>query len=109
MEGQAKAPFALRNAKILLVLDLQMFPREQQDLMRSQVQTLMKESERGPSAKWTTNIADYQAEVCNAVATLLAALTRIKKILSKLGLQPIKTFQLQILGHFAASLITHFT
>lgn len=99
VEGQAEAPFALRNAKTLLIqnLDLQMFPMEQQELMRSQVQTLIKESECGPSAKWTIIIAYYQAKVCNTVSTLLVALAHTKKILSKLWLQPIKTFQLQVL------------
>lgn len=53
VESYTKAPFALGNVRILLIqnLDLQMFPMEQWDLMRSQAQTSIKESECGPSAK----------------------------------------------------------
>lgn len=108
-ESQTKAPFALRNAKILLIqnLDLQMFPVEQQDPMRSQVQTPIKKSEHGPGAKWTITVARYQANVYSIVATPLATLACAKQVLSKLWLQPIQTFQLHNLVHLTASFITH--
>lgn len=65
----------LSNAKTLLIqnLYLQMFPMEQQDLMRSQVQTSIKEAECGPSAKWTIVVACYQANVYSTVAALPCA------------------------------------
>lgn len=82
-ESQTKAPFALRNAKILLTqkLDLQLKftnPVEQWDLMRSQVQSSIKNSECGLSAKWTITIDCYQTIVCSTVATPLAIQPRLK-------------------------------
>lgn len=66
---------------------LQMFPKKQQNLMRSQVQTLRKRSECGPSAKWTTIFVYYGKKF-----TPLVTMASAKQLLSKLCYNPSKYF-----------------
>lgn len=61
-----------------------MFRMEQQYLMRSQVQTSIKESEWGPSAKWTIIVACYQANAYSTVATPPSTLACAKQVSAKL-------------------------